>query len=276
MRAIVTLALLSCATTAWAQDTPTDTPAPAPVDKANADQLSAKTHFTEGSKHFEAGEFFVAAQEFEAAYALFPDPVYLYNIAQAYRRGSACGRAADYYRKFLAVVPNPPNLDKVNRYLTELDACAKVEDSGKPVEPPAPVKDEPKPPTPTPMVVDPTAGRFERRLGIAIGIAGVAALGAGAWFTHDVHTLEGYSAAQCNPASATTCNWNSSQQARAEDLKHRGDRASALEIGGYALGAAAVISGVTLYVLGDRVPREHPVAVVPLSGGGAVVTSFSF
>ena len=274
----IVIALMCGSAAAWAQpapDAPQTEPTPTPVDQATADQQAAKAHFTEGQKHFTADEFFLAAQEFELAYKLDPDPVYLYNIAQAYRRGSACARAADYYRKFLVVVPNPPNLDKVNRYLTELDACAKVEASGQPAPPP---KEEPKVEAPAPptMIADPTAGRFERRLGLAIGAAGVAILGVGVWFTHDVHTLEGYSDALCPPASMAPCAWSASKQARADDLKHRGDRASALEIGGYALGGAAVLSGVVLYVLGDRVPREHPVEVMPAAGGASVSTRFSF
>ncbi len=258
-RALVLVALFSAR--AWAD---------APTDPA-ANKAAAATHFAEGQQRFNAGSFLPAAEEFEAAYELDPDPVYLYNIAQAYRRGSACARAADYYRRFLAVVPNPPNLAKVTRYLDELDACAKAETPV--VEAPQPKPVPVAPPTPLRIRAHDDPGRFERHLGLAVSIAGVAVLGLGAWFTHDVHTLEGYGDALCAPG--VMCEWDAGKQARAADLQQRGDRATTLSFGAYALGGAALVGGAVLYMLGNRTPSEQ-IEIVPVQGGGVAVTTFAF
>lgn len=251
--------------------------APAQAEPDNGDaHATAAAHFAEGQKHYAASEWLAAAQEFEAAYAAERDPVYLYNAAQAYRLGSACARAAEYYRRFLDVVPDPPNLEKVQRYLAELDACSKVESKAGPNDAPKPDKgDVPPIVVPTPqsrIVIDPSAGRREHRIGIAIGLGGLALVAGGAWFTHDVQTLEGYSRAIC-PAAPATCAWSAAKSARATDLQHRGDRAAALEVSSYALGGAALIGGIVFYLAGDRVPRER---IVPVAGGALITTARAF
>ncbi len=231
-------------------------------------KANAAARYTAGQQKFDAGDFLGAASEFEAAYALDPDPVYLYNTAQAYRRGSACARAADYYRRFLAVVANPPNLDKVHHYLSELDACAKAEQVEEPTAPhePAPVQ-----PTIVAATPAPTA-EGDRRIGIplAVASAGVVALAAGGWLTHDVDTLEGYSQALC--AQGMTCQWDASKQARADNLQSRGSRDSAISITAYAVGGAAIATAVLHYVFGAR----EPVAITPVASGAAITGSFTF
>src|ERR1700679_3405566 len=102
-RLIATFVCTAVASAAHGQpaDPPTpDAPAPAPAP-APTDKDAAAARYAQGQQHFSAGEDLDAADDFEAAYALDHDPVYLYNIAQAYRLGIACARAADFYRKFL-------------------------------------------------------------------------------------------------------------------------------------------------------------------------------
>jgi tetratricopeptide (TPR) repeat protein len=244
--------------------------------QAKTDKEIAADDFAEGQKEFLARDYLPAAAKFDDAYARDPDPVYLYNAAQAYRHGSACARAAENYRKFLALVPNPPNLDKVTKYIDELDACAKADSAPEPPTlPPAPVV--PPPPTPTtparppPTLVvheRPNAG-LERHLGIGLGAGGVVLIAIGALFTHDVHTIEGYSAAIC----AANCTWTTAKQQRADDLKRRGDRDSHLGVASYAVGGTALISGVLLYVIGSRGPET---SFEPARGGGSVAVRFSF
>jgi tetratricopeptide (TPR) repeat protein len=258
------LASLLIASTAFAQ--------------AKPDKQLAADDYADGQKDFLAGDYLPAAAKFEAAYALDPDPVYLYNAAQAYRKGSACARAAENYRKFLEIVPNPPNLDKVTNYIDELDACAKADSAPEVVTPPpAPVVPTPpppapiQPPSPAPVLITrerPNAA-LERQFGIGLGAGGLVLVAVGVAFTHDVRTLEGYSAALCN-----SCTWNADKQQRSEDLQRRGDRDSKLSFASYAVGGAALISGFVLHAFGSRAPETffEPAH----GGGGSVVTRFSF
>jgi len=251
-------------------------PSPEGSDKADSTtdptspKANAAARYTAGQQKFDAGDFLGAATEFEAAYALDPDPVYLYNTAQAYRRGSACARAADYYRRFLAVVVNPPNLDKVHHYLSELDACAKAETVEEPATTHDVVPSQPAT-TPSTLAPQPTVERA-RPMGIPLAVAGagVVALAVGGWLTHDVNTLEGYSQALCAPGM--TCQWDASKQARAENLQSRGNRDSAISITGYAVGGAAIATAVFLYVFGAR----EPVSITPLASGAAISGGFAF
>jgi hypothetical protein len=67
------------------------------------------------------------------------------------------------------------------------------------------------------------------------------------------------------------CQWDATQQARAHDLERRGDRATALAITGYSVGGAALVTGVVLYMLGDRYPKDTVATVMPVPGGGLLV-----
>jgi|HubBroStandDraft_6_1064221.scaffolds.fasta_scaffold459332_1 tetratricopeptide (TPR) repeat protein len=271
----IALVIVAVGRTSRAQPSPSPDAPDAGSDKADSttDPTSPKANAAErykaGQYKFDAGEFLDAASEFEAAYALDPDPVYLYNTAQAYRRGSACARAADYYRRFLAVIANPPNLDKVRHYLSELDACAKAES----VEEPTPHEIVPVQPATVVMTsAAPPTAEGDRRIGIplAVASAGVVALAVGGLLTHDVGTLETYSQALC--AQGMTCQWDASKQARADSLQSRGNRDSAISISAYGVGGAAIVTAALLYMFG---PRE-PVAITPIASGAAITGSVAF
>src|ERR1700689_5536916 len=115
-----------------------------PVRSQNVDSdVHAKSRATaaEGQQLYSHGKFIEAAERFAAANDLEPDPAYLFNPARAYRFGNACAKAADYSRRFLAAVPNPPSPDKLHRYIDDMDACVKKQQvllpvSGEPAPPP--------------------------------------------------------------------------------------------------------------------------------------------
>src|SRR5262249_37006264 len=46
---------------------------------------TAKRYFEEGTKHFQLGEFDEAIESYRAGFKAKSDPIFLYNIAQAYR-----------------------------------------------------------------------------------------------------------------------------------------------------------------------------------------------
>ena len=269
-RLVVVVVLVAICSAAHAQPDPDATGSAA----AESPKAAAQDHFAAGQKQFDAGEYLPAANEFEAAFALDPDPVFLYNAAQAYRLGSACARAADYYRRFLAAVPNPPNLEKVQHYLHELDACVKAEAAETPTQPTESTPAQPiaAPPMSVTTSTQPPQldGRRPMAVPIAVASGGIAALALAGVLTHDVQTLEGYSQALCSPG--VICQWDTSKQSRADDLQSRGRRDSAIAIAAYSLGGAALVASALLYVL---LPRE-PVAITPFPNGGAISTIIEF
>ena len=57
--------------------------------------------YVEGAAHFNAGRFQDAIQKFTEAYAVYPQPNLLYNIARSYEAMGALDDAASYYARFL-------------------------------------------------------------------------------------------------------------------------------------------------------------------------------
>jgi tetratricopeptide (TPR) repeat protein len=82
---------------------------------------TARSHFDEGTKAFNLGEFTRAVEEYKAAYKLKPDPVFLYNIAQSYRLANDLANALFFYRSYLHSTPDAPNRHEVETRIETLD-----------------------------------------------------------------------------------------------------------------------------------------------------------
>jgi tetratricopeptide (TPR) repeat protein len=80
-----------------------------------------RKHFEDGSKAFNLGEFKRAVDEYKAAYNIRPDPVFLYNIAQAYRLDGNLQQALFFYKSYLTNSPKAPNRREVEGRIHELD-----------------------------------------------------------------------------------------------------------------------------------------------------------
>ena len=72
---------------------------------ALADAASSRAHFDKGRALFEVDEYRKAIAEFKAAHIEKPDPAFLYNIAECYRRLDEVPEALQFYRRFLATAP---------------------------------------------------------------------------------------------------------------------------------------------------------------------------
>jgi tetratricopeptide (TPR) repeat protein len=72
---------------------------------ALADPAAARAHYDRGRALFEVDEYRKAIAEFKAAHIEKPDPAYLYNIAECYRRLGEVPEALQFYRRFLATAP---------------------------------------------------------------------------------------------------------------------------------------------------------------------------
>jgi hypothetical protein len=114
----------------------------APVDEARAlnDRATAA---------YALGRFSEAAEHFEKAFELKPDPALLYNAAQAHRLAGNRERALELYQSYQRVYGHGANRAEVDARVRELkEAIAK----------PAPVMGPPAPPaTPPPPASPPQA-----------------------------------------------------------------------------------------------------------------------
>lgn len=289
---------------------------PARADDEATEQ--ARQHYQEAQKQFDLGAWDAAIREFSTAYELRPDPTFLYNMAQAYRRSGNARRAIDLYKNYLIKVPKSPQRKEVEERIQALQKQLDDEDRNtkriavEPIVPatsapatPAPgltpppaVEAAPPPPaliTPVaqaPEVVakkgapdlatppaapaaptvlapppnspaeaspsavavaalpEPKAGsRGLRIAGVVAGSAGVAALGAGVFFSLRTRSLSNSvgNAAKFNPSDAQS-----------------GQHAATLQWVGYGVGAAAVAAGAALYWVGGSRNDEKTISFAPM------------
>jgi hypothetical protein len=82
----------------------------------------AKEHFEQGHVHYAAGRWAEAVREFETANSIKPHPIFLYDMAQAYRQAGDAAHALEMYRAYLAVEPQARNKTSVERKIEALRA----------------------------------------------------------------------------------------------------------------------------------------------------------
>jgi hypothetical protein len=95
--------------------------AAAPTGADEALSAEARKHYEEGTKAFNLAEFPRAITEFKAAYNAKPDPLLLFNIAQAFRLGGDDAQALLFYKSFLRNMPDAPNRKEVEARIRTLD-----------------------------------------------------------------------------------------------------------------------------------------------------------
>jgi hypothetical protein len=84
-------------------------------------EAAARQHFEEGTKLFNLGEFAHAVVEYKLAYKAKGDPVFLYNIAQAYRLSGDLQNAVFFYRSYLRNHPSAANRREVEGRVRNLE-----------------------------------------------------------------------------------------------------------------------------------------------------------
>lgn len=241
--------------------TATAQPAPSPTPPDAADAALA-----EGRRLYDLREFAAAIEKFKEAYRLRNDAASLFNIAQSYRLMGDCPNAYDFYKTFQRNFPSE-RPEVVAKFIEELEPCKEP----KRTLPTETMTNEPTPAEPqrvapgveTPMRDEPAApGRTLRIAGIAVGGAGVAALGTGVFF--------GLRARSQSKDLNASDEWNPSLDASAQ----RADRNAKILL---AAGGAAVIGGAVLFYLGVRAGAESSqVALIPSDEGATLAWSFRF
>jgi tetratricopeptide (TPR) repeat protein len=262
----------------------------APGADADADVARAQTLYEDGNKLFNVGEYDQAIAKFKEGYLLSKAPLFLYNIAQAYRQKGDCAEAAKFYRNYLREAPDADNRARIEQRIQEMDACAKR-------SPPLPSGGDAKPPGGSPVGRtepgpgdqgaggtaasgsgaqhgDPgdddtsaaAPGRGKRLAGFISGGAGLVLVGAGVYFS----LVASDKAAELEAACAGSCDFADPHLAALDADGKAANRSAAIL---YAVGGVAVVSGVVLYLWGrgdERAPGPT-LAIAPSPSGGVIV-----
>jgi tetratricopeptide (TPR) repeat protein len=227
----------------------------------SGDPKAAGRHYRKGTTEYNIGHFENAIAEFEKAYAISPQPILLYNIAQSHRQLGNHERALFFYRRYLEGAPNAPNRADIERRMHELEATLKAQNEPR-VQPPAESPEATRPatvvaaPPPPPPTVEarrappPPPSDSGRSLRIA-GLAS-AGVGAAAVVTGLVFGLQARSKSD-SVSKATRFD---------PDADSAGRSAQTLQYVFYGIGGAAIATGAVLYYFGmDQ--REQRVSVAP-------------
>ena len=101
---------------------------PGPAEKSLTEKASpssetgsADDHARRAQSLFKEQRFSDAADELKRAYAQAPNPLFLFNAGQAYRKALRPIDAKDMYERFVAVAPNSPLVPEAKGYVQTLD-----------------------------------------------------------------------------------------------------------------------------------------------------------
>jgi tetratricopeptide (TPR) repeat protein len=232
-------------------------------------QAKADVLFEQAQAHYQAGEFQAAIPLFKEAYELVHDPVYLFNVAQSYRKVADCLNAFDYYNRYLAQDPKSKQHDKVSAWLRELQPCVeqrqKEQQDARDAEQLRREAERRRIDAATPRFADVDRGGPYRIAGIATASVGVVGIAAGIVFSIRGASLHNELQTTCT----TGCNWN---DPAIRDKDESGKRANVYAAIGWIGGGVAVLGGVGLYMLGRH--RTERVQITPTSNGAMISGSF--
>jgi tetratricopeptide (TPR) repeat protein len=119
-------------------------PAPAAAAVSPESAKKAKALFDAGGRAYESGQFDVALQAFEQAYAIYPKETLLFSMAQAHRRLFVERRSPDHrdhairlFREYLQRVSAGKRRAEATAAIGELEAAAPPAGEAAPAAPPA-------------------------------------------------------------------------------------------------------------------------------------------
>jgi tetratricopeptide (TPR) repeat protein len=227
---------------------------------ADNDRARARLHYQEGENAFRTGDFDVAIREFKDSYHAFPEPLLLYNVAQAYRLKGDLKQALFFYQQFVSAAPRAPQRPTAEDKIAELRKLIANQEQAQQAPPagtaapppPNPVVTAP-PPTPSPPAPRPW---YKSPAGWALGGGGLALVVVGAALLGSAPGVD-------------------DQAAKASSLQSQHDlqdRASAFRAAGYslvAIGGAAVVGSVIVFAVAGRSkkPAVNALRLSPSSNG---------
>ena len=230
---------------------------PAPDPTTEDARARSKTVYTEGTKNYDLREYKAAIESFRRAYELVPEPLFLFDIAQAYRQLRDCDNARSFYRTYLRNLPTSDNRTKVERFIAEMDECVREHETARER-------------ARAPAVVALSPVRASHRgfavSGIAVAVGGIALSGIGIYYSVD--------AANQARSVETMCQFGCEGATIASTDQRGRDADRNAEIL-YSVGGAAIATGIGM-VLWATLQTDEPVVVTPLPGGAAVSTMVRF
>ncbi len=94
-----------------------------PALAGDGDKAAARAHYETASRMFEVREYGEALKEFKAAYIAKPDPAFLFNIGQCYRKMNQNEQALDFFQQYLKkAAPDDPNRAQVEARVRNIKA----------------------------------------------------------------------------------------------------------------------------------------------------------
>jgi tetratricopeptide (TPR) repeat protein len=265
-------------------------PGGSPAARADAAaSKESKDKFESGKRAYRLAEFDEAIRDWKEGYRLSADPVFLFNIAQAYREKKDFEQAIKFYENYLREAKRATNRGMVQARIKELkEELRKREEASKapPTGPldhpsgngnaevdtavhndPAAIPGRDDAAAPSPVTADTTSMRSGRGLkiaGLVTGGAGVALVATGVVFGLAAKS------AQSDVETAVA-----NHQPFDPAVDEAGKRDGTIALVGLGVGAAALATGGVLYYLGVHKDREAAggisgrVSVLPGVGGTA-------
>ena len=100
-----------------------------------AEPSAARRAYDEATAAFGLGHYAEAAEKYETAFSLRPDPALLYDAAQAYRLAGNRPRALELYRNYLRLYPDRQNADEARNQVAALTKAIEDEKASGPPTP---------------------------------------------------------------------------------------------------------------------------------------------
>jgi tetratricopeptide (TPR) repeat protein len=241
---------------------------------ATAQKLTPKAQekYNQGKISYDVGEFDAAIAAWKEGYKLSSEPIFLYNIAQAYRHAGNINQALFFYRSYLRNAPDAANRKIAEDRIDELERLQAQEPKDPGRETPAKDPTPPDRPTvvapPGPPPPPPPPGRGKRLAGLATAGAGVALVGLGSFFLLDASSRGG----ELEAAADRHDPWTAATAAELDAVNSRRTLGTVVTV----VGVAAVAGGGVLYYLGRKAGREVNVAPAVSDEGAAVLVWGTF
>jgi tetratricopeptide (TPR) repeat protein len=234
---------------------------------ARADDVAkqAKEKFDAGRTAYRLGDFDTAITDWKAGYQLKQDPIFLFNIAQAYREKGDFEHAIFFYESYLKDAKDASNRPSVEHRIADMKRALEEKQSASskppsgPIEPGKPPETQPdKPPPDKPPVVpappeEAHPGRGLKIGGLVAGGVGVVAIVAGVIFGTSAQSAQ----SDIEDAVRNGAIWTQDLADKASSGKTQAMLANV----SFGIGAAAIITGGVLYYLGVR--KDSNVQVTP-------------